>query len=171
MSKAMRTPARLADLIAAIQVMGTYKFAVRRIDRWQKRLGRTPTSALSWREVFADHPEFFTVIREKDAAAGENPNVSLVWRRSKERNYDTYERVIVSRQQAMQIAEQDNESEAQRLSRPPLETDEISMLVDLAMNLHERELKHQQERRWWYAVAIAVAGLIVSLLPKIVGSE
>jgi hypothetical protein len=162
--KALRTPARLADLIAAIQVMGTYKFAVRRIDRWEKRLGRIPTSASTWLEVFVQHPEFFTVIREKAGTAIANPNVSLVWRRSKERNYDTHAHAVIPREQALEIAAAELEDDAQRLSRPPLDTAEISMLVDLAMELHERELKHQQERRWWYAVVVGVAGLGVSAL-------
>ena len=155
--KALRTPARLADLIAAIQVMGTYKFAVRRIDHWEKRLGRVPTSASTWLEVFVQHPEFFTVIREKRGSPIVSPNVSLVWRRSKERNYDTHAHAVIPREQALEIAAAELEDDAQRLSRPPLDTAEISMLVDLAVELHERELRHQQERRWWYAEFVTVS--------------
>ena len=163
-SSRVRTPARLADLIAAIQVMGTYRFAVRRLDRWERRLGRVPLSAGSWRDVFEHHPEFFTVIRETTAQQLNNPNVSLVWRRSKERNYDTYTHSVVTRETAIAIAGSDPEEEAKQLSRPPLDSSEISMLINLAIELHERELKHEQERRWWYAVMVAIAGLLVSLI-------
>lgn len=133
----LRTPERLADLIAAIQVMGTYRFAVRRIDRWQRRLGRVPTSAGTWIEVLGQHPEFFTVIRDASAQSALNPNVSLVWRRSKERNYDTYTHAVLPREVAIQVAVADPEEEAKQLSRPPLDSDEISMLVNLAVSMSE----------------------------------
>jgi hypothetical protein len=151
----LRNPARLADLIAAIQVLGTYKFSTRPVSRWEKRLGRKPVSAESWLALFGEHPEFFTQ---------QDPDlVSLVWRRSKERNYDTFEDKLLPRDIAARMAEQDPESQAARLSRPPLDTGEISKLIDIAVSLHEREIKHRQERRWWYAAVIAAAGVLVSL--------
>lgn len=159
----VRGPARLADLIAAIQVMGTYRFAVRRLDRWERRLGRTPLSADTWREVFTQHPEFFTVIRESSPQQSGNPNAALVWRRSKERNFDTHAHATVPREVAVVIAERDPENNAQQLSRAPLDSSEISMLVNLAVDLHERDLKHKQERRWWFAALVAIAGVLVSL--------
>lgn len=161
-ARALRTPLRLADLISAIQIMGTYKFAVRRVDRWKKRLGPVPVSAPSWLEVFTQHPEFFSVIRLSDGTLEADPQVALAWRRSKERNYDTFKQESIGRDEAKAIAETDPEDGATRLSRPPLSTTEISLLVQLALDLHERELKHQQERRWWYAVVLGVAGLVAS---------
>lgn len=151
----LKNPARLADLIAALQVMGTYRFASRRLEKWEKRLGRKPVSAENWLNIFSQHPEFFTI---------QDNNVSLVWRRSKERNYDTFERRLLPRSEAMAMAENEPESDAVRLSRPPLDTAEISKLVDIAVSLHEREINHKQERRWWYAAVLAVAGLLVSAL-------
>jgi hypothetical protein len=155
----VQNPARLADLIAAIQVMGTYRFSTRRCEKWEKRLGRQPVSAERWLTIFRQHPEFFT-IQDDDF-------VSLVWRRSKERNYDTYERKLLSREEAQTMAATEPENEAVRLSRPPLDTAEISKLVDIAVSLHEREINHKQERRWWYAAVIAVGSVIVSLLSKL----
>jgi hypothetical protein len=155
----LRNPARLADLIAAIQVLGTYKFSSRPAERWLNRLGRKPVSAEAWIEIFESHPEFFT---------RDNQNlVSLVWRRNKERNYDTHERRILSHQEAQALKAIDPEVTAERLSRPPLDTDEISKLIDIAISLHEREIKHHQERRWWYAAVIGAAGVLVSLLSNL----
>ncbi|MEO6923708.1 MAG: hypothetical protein ABI142_07785, partial [Bryocella sp.] len=99
--------------------------------------------------------EFFTI---------QGNDVSLVWRRSKERNYDTFEHKLLPRAEAMAMAENEAETDAIRLSRPPLDTAEISKLVDIAVSLHEREIDHKQERRWWYAAVIAVGGLLVSAL-------
>ena len=153
----VKNPARLADLIAAIQVMGTYRFASRRLEKWEKRLGRNPVSAPNWLAIFRQHPEFFTI---------QDDFVSLVWRRSKERNYDTFERKLLSRTEAQGMAATDPEQDATRLSRPPLDTAEISKLVDIAVSLHERGINHKQERRWWYTAAIAVVSLLVSLVSR-----
>jgi hypothetical protein len=151
----VRNPARLADLIAAIQVMGTYRFASRRLEKWEKRLGRTPVSADSWLTIFTQHPEFFTI---------QEHNIALVWRRSKERNYDTFERKVLSKEDASKLAAAEPESDADRLSRPPLEISEISKLIDIAVNLHEREINHQQERRWWLAAVVTVVGVLASVV-------
>lgn len=144
----------MADLIAAIQVLGMYRFASRDLGKWEKRLGRNPVSATNWETIFRQHPEFFTV---------QGNNISLVWRRSRERNYDTFTSQIVLREEAMQLTEQEHETGEKRLSRPPLNIDEVSKLVDIAINLHEREIKHGQERRWWISAVIAAVGLIISV--------
>lgn len=145
---------RLADLIAAIQVLGTYRFASRNIEKWENRLGRTPVSATDWKTVFSQHPEFFTA---------QGDNISLVWRRSRERNYDTFEKALLSREDATVLANEESENKESRLSRPPLDTTEISKLIDIAVSLHEREINHAQERRWWVTAVIALLGLIISV--------
>ncbi len=150
-------PNRLADLIAAIQVLGTYRFASRYLGKWEKRLGRTPVSAPDWKTVFKQHPEFFTT---------QGPSVSLVWRRSRERNYDTVTRTLLSRDEAAELAKVEDEFNENRLSRPPLDTAEISKLVDIAISLHEREIRHAQERRWWFTAIVGVIGLIISIAGK-----
>jgi len=38
---------RLQDVLAAIQVLGTYEFAVRELDKWANLLGRKPKSEIS----------------------------------------------------------------------------------------------------------------------------
>ncbi len=147
-------PNRLADLIAAIQVLGTYRFASRSLDKWEKRLGRTPVSAPNWETVFKQHPEFFTTQRE---------NISVVWRRSRERNYDTYSRKLLPREEVIRLAEDEKKTGEKRLSRPPLAPSEVTKLVEIAISLHEREIKHAQERRCWITAVVAVASLIIAL--------
>ncbi len=147
-------PKRLADLIAAIQVLGTYRFASRRMQKWEKRLGRTPVSAPDWSTVFSQHPEFFTT---------QGDLISLVWRRSRERNYDTYNRQLLPRERAKELSQQESEDNAMRLSRPPLDSSEVSKLIDIAVSLHEREIRHAQERRWWITAVLALLGFIITL--------
>lgn len=150
-------PTRLADLIAAIQVMGTYNFASRPLSKWENRLGRKPVSSDEWLTIFKEHPEFFTIQGEE---------ISLVWRRSRERIYDTLKSAVLSNDEAAVIKAKEIELGEKRLSRPPLDTTEISKLVDIAINLHEREIQHQQERRWWLTAVITILGLIVTLATK-----
>jgi len=47
---------RLADVVAAIQVMAVYPWASRQVDAWTKKLGDT-LSADSWSTVFREHPK------------------------------------------------------------------------------------------------------------------
>jgi hypothetical protein len=51
---------RLQDVIAAIQVMGSSAWVVKRIEDWTDSLGN-PQSAEKWEAVLTEHPEFFTV--------------------------------------------------------------------------------------------------------------
>jgi len=54
---------RLADVLAAIQVMGAYTFSSRKYESWVEKLGE-PLSAKEWSAIFSEHPEFFRVSNE-----------------------------------------------------------------------------------------------------------
>lgn len=154
----LRSPGRLADLIAAIQVLGTYRFASRPSVKWETRLGRRPVSAPTWDALFVEHPEFFT--KQGDV-------VSLVLRRSMVRNFDTIEGRCLSFSEASVIAAQEEENGGeQRLSRPRLKSAQIGQLVDIAIGLHESEIRHSQERRWWIGAALVLVGIIVGAVLK-----
>lgn len=66
----------------------------------------------------------------------------------------------------MKLAKNEDESNENRLTRPPLEPSEVSKLVDIAISLHEQEIKHSQERRWWITAVVAVLGLIIAVAGK-----
>lgn len=148
---------RLADLIAAIQVLGTYRFATRPVEKWEKRLGRAPVSAAAWSQVFREHPEFFTF---------DNGGVSLVWRRSKVRNYDTSRDQLLSLEEASALAKSDSADGERVLSRGPLDSAQVVSLVEIAIGLHEREIQHQQERRWWLGALLVIVGILLGALLK-----
>jgi hypothetical protein len=50
---------RLADVLAAIQVMGSTTWDSRPMKDWQLYLHQRPVSAESWEKIFEEHPEFF----------------------------------------------------------------------------------------------------------------
>ena len=153
----LRAPGRLQEVLAAIQVLGVYEYAAREPDRWENRLGGPPKSAGSCRELFGEHPEFFTSDGEHQAA--------LVWRRSFPRDYDTTttERVSVELRESMKSVMRPSDGQL-RLTRPPLNIEQIEVLCNLAVSLHEREIQHRQELRWWFA---GVLGIITALIAVI----
>ncbi len=75
---------RLADVIAAITALGTYKFYKLDFKGWSRRISGTAKDPAHWQLVFKEHPEFFRV------NSGDN-KASLVWRRQFPRNYDVDE--------------------------------------------------------------------------------
>lgn len=144
---------RLSDVIAAITVLGTYKFYKLEVSRWTDRITGSCEGADRWRTVFAEHPEFFRSTSEGD-------KVSLVWRRQFPRNFDV---------DAEPEHQPDHEIEGlteSRISRRPLTPAEVAELIGVAIKLHDRALEQQKARVWW--LPLAAAGL--SLLSVITGA-
>jgi hypothetical protein len=50
---------RLADVIAAIQAMGVYRFHMRTFYEWSESISGDRSKAEYWRRIFDEHPEFF----------------------------------------------------------------------------------------------------------------
>ena len=144
---------RLADLIAAIQVMGTYKYANRKTERWTASFGRKPLSADSWSEIFEQHPEFF---RYTDGSA------SLMWRRAYERLFDTRTGEELNKDKFDALTTEEKE----KISRAPLQSSQVEALVNSALQLHATELAHQKELRWWVPVLAGLVGVLIGALVK-----
>lgn len=150
---------RLADVIAAIQAMGTYKFYKLSFDGWADRISGDRSRGVHWRKVFKEHPEFFRLDGRRERA-------SLVWRRQYPKRYN----VDSGRQITNEEYEQLTERQKKRVSRNPLTADDIRALVSTAINLHSRALEHQREGRWWVplvtGLASAIGGFVGAMLGK-----
>ena len=72
---------RLADVVAAIQAMATYKFYKLDFKGWSDRITGTEDNASHWKRVFEEHPEFFRLDSARQKA-------SLVWRRQYPKRFD-----------------------------------------------------------------------------------
>jgi hypothetical protein len=129
-------PDRLADVVAAIQVMSTFKFSNRDIAKWEETIGRAPKSSPSWLSIFEHHPEFFRVTDGK---------VSLIWRRAYERVYDTVLGKELSSEQIQGLSEKARED----LSRRPLSSEQTTALIEVAIKLQTQAIARRQELRWW----------------------
>lgn len=146
-------PNRLADVIAAIQAMATYKFYKLPFDGWADRISGDPSKGGSWKKVFEEHPEFFRLDSQREKA-------SLVWRRQYPKLFH------VDREQRLSPEEYStlNPEEKLRVSRNALSASDIKTLVDTAVNLHSRALEEKKDSRWWLALVSAGGALVGSLL-------
>ena len=165
-------PSRLADIIAAIQVMGTYKYYKLDIGKWGKRIrdiGESDGEAESsnqdeagsrqaqinenkWIAVFDEHPEFFRLGDKKNKA-------SLVWRRSYPKLFDTDDLKEIEPAKYKGLTKE----QKKKISRKPLTIEQIDLLIRTAIDLHARAIAHRQERRWWIT-ALVGGGAIAALL-------
>lgn len=160
MSKSQKNPYtendnRLADVIAAIQVMATYKFYKRDFSRWAERIEGKDERGIYWKNIFEQHPEFFRLDSNQEKA-------SLVWRRNYQKLYDVDEEEKISRDTYKGLTA----TEKERISRTPLTNSDISTLINTAINIHSGELDHKKDSRWWISGAIGLAGVILGAVIK-----
>ncbi|WP_341220687.1 N-carbamoyl-L-amino acid amidohydrolase [Polaribacter atrinae] len=151
---------RLADVIAAIQVMGIYRYYKLDFTGWADRISGDEKETNKWEKVFKEHPEFFRIDQTKKKA-------SLVWRRNHPKNYnvDTWSQISKADFRAL------SDEQKTRISRSPLSNNDISMLIESAISLHSRALQQKQDRRWWIPIVIGViAGVVSFLANKVMGN-
>jgi hypothetical protein len=142
---------RLADVIAAIQVMGEYGFHMSRFEKWAERISGDCSKGRHWKRVFEEHPEFFRLDTTRQMA-------SLVWRRQKIKNYDPDLGRSLSKE------ELDALEPGRVLSRPPLDASDIRALIEAAIALHASEVELQRNRRWWIPLAASGVGALLGAL-------
>lgn len=145
---------RLADVIAAIQVMGTYKFYKLDFKKWADRISADETKSAYWQKVFTEHPEFFRLDTKREKA-------SLVWRRQYPKRFNTDTAKEITKEEFDAL----NNDGKLKISRIPLESDTIESLIKTAVDMHSRALQHQQDKRWWIPLTVSfVGGLIGAII-------
>ena len=145
---------RLADVIAVIQVMGTYKFYKLPFDKWADRISGTDTAKEHWMSVFVEHPEFFRLDGNREKA-------SLVWRRQYPRRYHVDLEKKLSQTDYDSLTEKEQQ---ERLSRVPLTSEDIKALIATAISLHSRALEEEKESRWWIPLLVSGGGGLIGAL-------
>lgn len=147
-SQYVKNASRLADVIAAIQVMAVYKFYKLTFAGWSDRISGSEAEADHWRAVFSEHPEFFRLDAAREKA-------SLVWRRQHRKAFDVDTGAEVPK---VDFEEMPSERKA-RVSRMPLDGNEISTLLQTAMNLQHKPWRHNRSPdggcRWWLASRVS----------------
>ncbi len=146
---------RLADVIAAIQAMGAYKFYKLDFVGWAERISANESMADHWKKIFEEHPEFFRLDTKRKKA-------SLVWRRQHQKLFDVDKEKRIEREDYRSLSDK----QKKRFSRMPLDPSEISTLIDTAMNLHSRALEYKRDSRWWFPAVIGLIGVIIGATIK-----
>jgi hypothetical protein len=142
---------RLADVIAAIQALGTYRFYRLSLEEAAHRIGADRTRQEHWKEVFRDHPEFFRL--DSHDAGG----VSLVWRRQFPKLFHVDENRLLTFGEFNALTA----AGRTRVSRSTLAPGDIKTLMDTAINLHARAVEQSREQRWWVPVVVGFVGIVV----------
>lgn len=155
----LNDPNRLADVIAAIQAMATYKFYKLDFEHWADRIAADKTQAGHWKSVLEQHPEFFRLDSARERA-------SLVWRRQRQKRFDVDSETAISKTEY----ESRTPAGKARVSRSPLDTSEISTLIGAAIDLHSRALEQKRESRWWVPLAVAAVGAASGLTGALIGA-
>ena len=140
---------RLQDIIAAIQVMGTYpKYSSREHEKWISKLGEAE-SGDDWYQVCKEHPEFFRT-NEKQEDGVTKRWVGLRWRWSMLKNYSPSEDKVYTLAEIEKL----KEPEKSRLTKAPMESAQLEALINSAIQLHTRAIEQAKEKRWWVPVVI-----------------
>ena len=152
----LENPGRLNNIIAAIQVMGTFPFYKLDIDKWANRIQGENASSDYWKAIFKEHPEFFRI----DTTSGKK--ASLVWRRANPKLYSVDQQTMLKREEYDLL----DANQKARISRAPLGPNDIEALINTAINLHSTAIEHKKEKRWW----LSTLSLVVAIL-AVVGSS
>ncbi|MDF1749302.1 MAG: N-carbamoyl-L-amino acid amidohydrolase [Alphaproteobacteria bacterium] len=139
---------RLSDVLSAIQAMAIYKFYKLDFAGWSDRISGDSEKADHWRSVFEEHPEFFRLDSSRQKA-------SLVLRRQKPKRFDVDKQAIISSAEFYAHPQKD------RVSRAPLQENEVMVLLSTAISLHERALSQSAHNRWIVEqIRISIMGLV-----------
>ena len=133
---------RLQEVIGLIQVLAFHRNTSRSESGLQDSLGYKSTSAKNWIEVASKHPEFFRVRPEQDR---------------------TKRTALISRH-VLVYEMHENEKE----KRPPLNPDQVSRLIDVAIQMHDKQVA--RSKRWQTflpligVILVATASIVAALI-------
>ena len=157
-------PGRLADVIAAIQVMASAERPEREIKDWAYELDRNRDTAtiVRWTSVFQEHREFFVTYRLQ---GGGDLKAALRWRYVF-RTFDS------KTGKEYTPAEIETLSKEQRslLTTKPLAGEHIQTLLNTAIGLHTRAMEELGAARWWVPLLAAFLGFGGAILGAILSA-
>jgi hypothetical protein len=137
------TSGRLADVMTLIQILAFDPSARRSSDGLDKQLSRGPLSATSWAEVARLHPEFFRLLEGHE---GQRESISLV------------ARFVIPAVPSQGGGDP---------KTPPLSADVVSTLMNLAIQLHDREI---QRRDRWKSVLVPMIVTVIAAAASIIAA-
>jgi hypothetical protein len=140
-----RIRGRLADVIAAIQVMAAAKRPERKIKDWAYEFDRNRDADTvdRWTSVFQDHCEFFLTYRLREQDPEADLKAALRWRYAfKTFDADSGKEYTPEQIKALPPEQRD------LITSKPLEGEQIQTLLNTAIGLHARAMEELRESRW-----------------------
>jgi hypothetical protein len=162
---------RLANLIAAIQILGVSDCASGTIDRWVaeleaneelslKQIEHTPVrfgDRKKWQTIFEQHPEFF-----KSYTTRGEPRVVLRWRYAQAVNGEGKPNGKAPDENgSADETKSRNEYDLAKVPSRALTADQIQVLINTAIELHGREVTAADPSDWLRTPWVAVAGALL----------
>lgn len=147
----LKTENRLADVVAALQAMSTYKYYKLDFSQWADRITGDKSQGDYWKAVFVEHPEFFRLDSGRQKA-------SLVARRQHQKRFHVDQQANITSEEFYSSTEKD------RISRTPLNSEELALLINTAIELHSRAVAKIELKRWWIPLLTGVLGFFGALL-------
>ena len=145
-------PGRLADVIAAIQVMASAKRPERKVEDWAFEFDRSRDThtVVHWTAVFQEHREFFITYQLQNE---DELKAALRWRYV----FKTFDAETGEEYTPAQIENLPDERR-RLLTTKPLAGDQIQTLLNTAIGLHTRAIEELGAARWWVPLIAAFLG-------------
>jgi hypothetical protein len=161
---------RLANVIAAIQILGVSECAAGTIDRWAAELEaseeltpeeieNTPvrfSDRKKWQTIFEQHPEFF-----KSYTMRGEPRVALRWRYAQIVNGQGKPNGKAEPAETQDESKPEATNDLTKVPSRPLTADQIQVLIKTAIELHGREAAVAAPVERFRTPFFAVVGVLV----------
>jgi len=155
---------RLADVLAAIQVMGSAKRPEARIPDLASALdgAKDASTVARWKAVFEQHREFFVVYHRPDDPT---PKAALRWRYAYKRfDAETGKDYSEAEFAALDSTNPEDRKIRDRLTTKPLEAGQIQTLLNTAIGLRTTALEQRKANVWWVPLVTAALAFVGTLV-------
>ena len=163
---------RLANVIAAIQIMALADRPSGSLNRWvaeleaseeltEEQLDKSPikfAERKKWQTVFEQHPEFF-----KSYTVRGEPRVLLRWRYAETLQNRTTDKSN-DKSTAGEDAAETPDDDAELPPSKPLSADQIQVLINTAIGMHAKEAEAQQTPDKFRPLLMAIIGAALGTL-------
>src|SRR5579872_7420347 len=157
---------RLADVLAALQVMSIGERPEAEIDNWATKLSNVSIQQDDvdrWTALFREHPEFFWTYT---LAGQTKEKAALRWRYAT-RLYDPINDKEYTRAAKALLPQADQD----KLTGKPLDADAVNALMNTAIELHSRAIAEEGAKNWWIPLLAAVLSFVASLAGAYIGAH
>lgn len=164
-------PNRLANVMAAIQVLSLDHYGSRKIEKFQEVLGDSPNEdeGVDWKTVLERHPEFFWVyLSEKNDEYYAILKARRVFLKSDPKDQDkigyTFDEI-----EELKKGSKEDQDKAKRLVPRTLSEGEMATLLNTAVELQDRSYAWEVHKTRWVNPRLTFIGVIITAVFSLTG--